>query len=373
MGRAARWFRNLWSGSKENKQTKDSSSYGGGSEARAEKKRWSFRKSQDSGDVTLGQNAASAAAIEAAWFKCFYDESKMMRKSKKVIAASTAVADAAAAVVHLAGNGASAAVVASHESAAAVRIQTAFRGYLARKAHRALKALVKLQALVRGYLVRKEAAAALHSMQALIRAQATVRAQRSRNLISDYRIFLPEIRHRRSLERLEIDVRDRRLSTGIDGAVLSRSPSIVELDTWRAKLRPCCRSSTLISASAESDDVSILHSFTSPLPSQVPAGISIPSRLHFPENEWWTTGKKCRLPATAHSTPRYSSGSVTPGKFCSSSSSSPNYMTNTQSSTAKLRKRQPLSEVHLNCGTPKPCIHQPQEPFAWLPRRGSKE
>ncbi|KAG6521088.1 protein IQ-domain 26-like isoform X2 [Zingiber officinale] len=355
MGRAARWFRNLWSLSKENKQTKDSSS----TEARAEKKRWSFRKSQDSGDVTLGQNAASAAAIEAAWFKCFYDESKM-RQSKNAIAV-------AAAVVHLAGNGASAAVVASYESAAAaaaaVRIQAAFRGYLARKAHRALKALVKLQALVRGYLVRKEAAAALHRMQALIRAQATVRAQRSRNLISDERIFLPEIRHRRSLEKLEIDVRDRRLSTGFDGALLARSPNIVEVDTWRAKLRPCCRNSSL---SASESDVSILHSFTSPLPIQVPARISIPSRFHFPENEWWTTGKKCRLPATAHSTPRYRNDS-----------SSPNYMTNTQSSTAKLRKRQPLSEVHLNSGisgaTPMPCIHQPQEPFAWIPRRGSKE
>lgn len=44
---------------------------------------------------------------------------------------------------------------------------------------RALKALVKLQALFRGYLVRKQAAATLHSMQALIRAQNTVRAHRS--------------------------------------------------------------------------------------------------------------------------------------------------------------------------------------------------
>lgn len=52
-----------------------------------------------------------------------------------------------------------------------------------RKALRALKGLVKLQALVRGYLVRKQATATLHSMQALIRAQATVRAQKARGLI----------------------------------------------------------------------------------------------------------------------------------------------------------------------------------------------
>jgi len=49
----------------------------------------------------------------------------------------------------------------------------------ARKALRALKGLVKIQALVRGYLVRKQAKATLHGIQALIRAQATVRSKRA--------------------------------------------------------------------------------------------------------------------------------------------------------------------------------------------------
>ena len=49
----------------------------------------------------------------------------------------------------------------------------------ARKALKALKGLVKLQALVRGYLVRKQATATLRGMEALIRAQATIRAQKS--------------------------------------------------------------------------------------------------------------------------------------------------------------------------------------------------
>ncbi|KAL3846180.1 hypothetical protein ACJIZ3_003583 [Penstemon smallii] len=87
-------------------------------------------------------------------------------------AAATA-AHAAARVVRLAGYGRQ-----SREERAAILIQSYYRGYLARRALRALKGLVRLQALVRGHNVRKQANMTMRCMQALVRVQARVRARR---------------------------------------------------------------------------------------------------------------------------------------------------------------------------------------------------
>lgn len=68
----------------------------------------------------------------------------------------------------------------SKEEAAAIRIQTAFRGYLARRALRALRGLVRLKLLMEGSVVKRQAANTLRCMQTLSRVQSQIRSRRVR-------------------------------------------------------------------------------------------------------------------------------------------------------------------------------------------------
>ncbi|PKA56212.1 Protein IQ-domain 1 [Apostasia shenzhenica] len=70
----------------------------------------------------------------------------------------------------------------SRDEFAAIRIQTAFRGYLARRALRGLRGLVRLKSLIQGNAVRRQTTTALRCMQTLARVQSQIRSRRIRML-----------------------------------------------------------------------------------------------------------------------------------------------------------------------------------------------
>ncbi|XP_047071828.1 protein IQ-domain 26-like [Lolium rigidum] len=412
MGKAARWLRSLLGGGggkKDKEQGKEQRrpATANAPAPNADRKRWSFckssRDSSSEAEPSGVGNAAIARAAEAAWLKSLYKdtEREQSKHAIAVAAATAAAADAAVAAAHAAvevvrltsqGPAFSGPFADPRgRAAAAVKIQTAFRGYLAKKALRALKALVKLQALVRGYLVRKQAAATLQSMQALVRAQASIRAARSLAAglphlrLNNHTTPAPLRPPRYSLQERYTSTDDtrseqssvaayysRRLSASVDSSsCYDRSPKIVEMDTGRPKSRASSlRTSPPATSEADAAEncYAYPYSVSSPLPPYqlLPGAPPRISARHFPDHEWF---EKAR-PATAQSTPRYSSlAPVTPtksacGGYGNSPSSSalncPSYMSSTRSSVAKVRsqsapkqrpeeliprKRVPLSEV----------------------------
>lgn len=101
-----------------------------------------------------------------------------------VAVATAAAAEAAAAAAH-----AVAKVVQltesyystnSPEECSAIKIQTAFRGYLVRRNFHTLRGLMRLQALVQGQSVRRQATNTMRCMQALVRVHSQICSRRIR-------------------------------------------------------------------------------------------------------------------------------------------------------------------------------------------------
>ncbi|KAL5576905.1 hypothetical protein UlMin_018604 [Ulmus minor] len=359
MGKATRWLKGLL-GMKKEENVQRSDVVATPSDKK-ERKRWSFGGKSGRATSAVGNAPAnlppSFSAPDSAWLRSYLSESgKEQNKHAIAVAAATAAAadaavaaaQAAVAVVRLTSQG-SVMMNGKRERWAAAKIQSVFRGYLARKALRALKGLVKLQALVRGYLVRKRAAATLHSMQALIRAQNAVRTQRARRSFNKENRLLPEMYTRKSVERFDeprSEFHSRRLSATYEASIngFDESPKIVEIDTFK----PRSRSRRFSTALSEYGEELPYQTISSPLPCPVPARISVPDCQHLQDFEWYFTGQECRF-STAHNTPRFANSNwfnnapATPAKSVCGDSlfrpylNCPNYMSSTQSFKAKLR------------------------------------
>ncbi|XP_010548880.1 PREDICTED: uncharacterized protein LOC104820211 [Tarenaya hassleriana] len=193
---------------------------------------------------------------------------------------------AAAAVVRLTGRSGPLRRTGREKLLAATKIQCAFRGYLARKALRALRGVVKIQALVRGYLVRRQAAATLRSMEALVRAQATVKLHRS---IRRSGYAGPP---RKSMEKFSGCLENR--NNGEETAKIVEVDTGTRPRTYKTR-RPASNGSDLT-------DDPFRRTFSSPLSGRIPPRLSIPK----PD---WDDCSSCTKFPTAQSTPRIAGGS----------------------------------------------------------------
>ncbi|GKB29246.1 IQ-DOMAIN 31-like protein [Tanacetum coccineum] len=168
MGKVPRWFTGVL-GMKKDKVNIDNSNA-------KTKKRWSFGKCMKdlSQRVTVENDSTRMRS-------CMSASEKEQNKHAIVVAATNAVVAGAQAAVAVARFTCDVkdTLFSVREKWAATKIQSVYRGHLARRALRALKGLVKFQALVKGFLVRKQVAATLYSMQALLRAQLAVRSKRA--------------------------------------------------------------------------------------------------------------------------------------------------------------------------------------------------
>ncbi|XP_031477021.1 protein IQ-DOMAIN 13 [Nymphaea colorata] len=88
----------------------------------------------------------------------------------------------------------------SSQHAAAIKIQTAFRGYLARRSFRAIKGLIRLQSMLKSPNVLRQTMNTMKCMQQLVRVQTEINARRLQMLES------PKVFNSQSLQKNETEL-----------------------------------------------------------------------------------------------------------------------------------------------------------------------
>ncbi|KAM0015628.1 putative IQ motif, EF-hand binding protein [Helianthus debilis subsp. tardiflorus] len=144
---------------------------------REKRSRWLFGKSSRKSLTSHVQHEITQVKVNTSSHDTSHEESHAVLTKEATTKAAATTPHATLEIMRLAVKPSSVSV--KHHFAATI-IQTSFRGYLARRASKALKGIVMLQAVIRGQNVRKQAVVTLRCMQALLRVQSRVHDQRSR-------------------------------------------------------------------------------------------------------------------------------------------------------------------------------------------------
>ncbi|GMG99377.1 hypothetical protein Nepgr_001217 [Nepenthes gracilis] len=151
------------------------------------KKKW-FKRHKSADAVSLSNEVADAVPIPLQPIddrKFAEGENEQNKHAYSVALATAAAAEAAVAAAQAAAEVVRLTTISrysdkSEEEIAAIKIQTAFRGYLARRALRALRGLIRLKSLIEGQSVKRQATTTLRCMQTLARVQSQIRSRRIR-------------------------------------------------------------------------------------------------------------------------------------------------------------------------------------------------
>lgn len=111
----------------------------------------------------------------------------------------------------------------SVEEIAAIKIQTAFRGYLARRALRALRGLGRLKSLVHSSACKRQTTTTLRYMQTLARVQSQIRSRRMR--MSEENLAL----QRQLLLKREKELETLRMGDEWDDSIQSKEQTMTSL------------------------------------------------------------------------------------------------------------------------------------------------
>lgn len=180
MGKKGNWFsavkKALGSGNKKKDKKKQKS------------EKWSGKQQNDELDFSNAETALVSPTPPTPPFeqmKLMEAENEQNKHAYSVAIATAVAAEAAVAAAQAAAEVVRLTAAAcnsgkSKEEIAAIRIQTAFRGYLARRALKALRGLVRLKTMIQGQSVKRQATSTLRCMQTLAHVQSQVRARRNR-------------------------------------------------------------------------------------------------------------------------------------------------------------------------------------------------